>query len=162
MLAFRAICLFDSPAATNRAISASRGVSSFLITKARDWLGWLVSASFSSAGRPRFRTSKGECRFGTGKVPRKKPAGGGRRAQSARSRQGGAKDLGVTFRSEASVVSLISWRSPYPVSLPRRGGAGPRYGEVEGRPRSGRGKGSSDVSREASLRVAVLTANENR
>ena len=46
MLAFRAICLFDSPAATKHAISASRGV------RACDWVRRLLFAPFSlSAGR---------------------------------------------------------------------------------------------------------------
>src|SRR5215203_3570764 len=68
-----------------------------------------------------------------GKSPREKPAFVGReRAQSARSREGGAKGpLGVIFGSEAPVVSLISWHSPYPVSLPCAGSRGPRNGEGE-------------------------------
>ena len=40
MVAFRAICLLDSPSATNLAISASRRVSSSSRAKARDSVGW--------------------------------------------------------------------------------------------------------------------------
>jgi hypothetical protein len=159
-----------SPAVTipPRAISASRGVSSFSIA----WVGWLLAAPFSLiASGPRFRSLWGECRFGTGKAPGKKPTGGGQRAQSARSRQGGAKGPRRHFGSEVpGVTHELAFTLPRKLTTAResirrgrsRSGEAQKKTAPEGGWRSGGPAGGQRTGRDVPQRASGSAVPSSR